>query len=171
MLFSLPSRWPLVPIDIAAFYLDRRPEDVARQSDSFWTWDIASAGAQKRQLRIWRDSLLACKNRAVGRHLLTQLEQVIDSFLPARGLRGSELQDLFYCTAHHIRTLHEAGRLAVEQARRTPHGPNSTNIYTRESVKDFLTRSCLMAAPAAAVGLHPDSRNLTFLSAAVFAYH
>ena len=154
--FTLPTRWPLVPVDVAAFYLDRLPEEVVRDCDSLWAWDISSGGAQRRQLRLWRDSLIALRNPAGQQDIPGDVDQVIDRFLPRRGLRGRELQQLFFCTAQHMVALEAAGVFDVERERQAVRGPTSSRIYTRESIREFLKTRATSQAP---LPFHPDSRN------------
>ncbi len=156
--FGLPARWPLVPVDVAAFYLNRLPEEVALDCDSLWAWDISSRGAARRQLRLWRNSLLALKHPDAGIVIPGKLEQVVEIFLPHRGLRGRELQMIFYCTAQHIAALHSGGFLTVERERQATTGPNASHIYSRQSVADLLTK-CSLAARPPADGQHPGARN------------
>lgn len=146
--FDLPARWPLVPVSVAAFFLDRAPEEIRLQSDSVWAWDIASPERDRREVRIWRQSLLALRTPALkvaGRH-----DAVLEKFLPRRGLRGTELQNLFFCTAQHIAELDAAGLLVVERDRLAASGPRASRLYTRASVAQFLTARVLGALPSAA---------------------
>src|SRR5262245_40516939 len=107
--FTLPTRWPLVPVDVAAFFLDRTPDELRLEADSVWAWDIAAPGCERRVLRIWRESLLALKDPR--RITPAQHHAVLASILPQRGLRGTDLQNIFYCTGRHIAELEAARQI------------------------------------------------------------
>jgi hypothetical protein len=152
--FDLPARWPLVPVDVAAFFLDRAPDEVRLEAESAWAWDIASPQRDRRELRIWRRCLLAVKQPSLT--IPEQHAQVLDSFLPRRGLRGTELQNLFYCTTQHIAELDAAGLIVVERDALARSGPRASKLYSRDSIVNFLTARSLSAA---ASKLHPLSVN------------
>lgn len=154
--FTLPARWPLVPVEVAAFYLDRLPEEVLRDCDCLWAWDISAGGGERRQLRLWRDSLIAVRDPAGRPDIPGRVDQVIARFLPWGGLRGRDLQQLFFCTAQHISALAAAGILEIQRERQALRGPNATRIYSRDSVKKFLADRVTSQSP---LPFHPDSRN------------
>lgn len=135
--FDLPPRWPLVPVDVAAFFLDRAPEEIRLESESAWAWDIASEDCGRKELRIWRNCLLAVKNPRL--EIPAFHNAVLETFLPNRGLRGTELQNIFYCTAQHIAELEGDGLLIVERDRAAASGPRASKLYTRDSIVNFLT--------------------------------
>lgn len=139
--FNLPARWPLVPIDVAAFFLDKQPEELRLEAESTWAWDIAAPDASRREIRIWRNCLLATKKPQMTMPSLHS--QVLQTFLPNRGLRGTELQDIFYCTTQHIAELDAAGLLQVERSAAAVSGPRASKLYSRDSIVAFLTSRSL----------------------------
>lgn len=139
--FELPPRWPLVPVDVAAFFLDRAPEEIRLEALSVWAWDIAAPNKDRREIRIWRHCLLAVKNPKL--EIPAFHNAVLESFLPHRGLRGTELQDLLYCTAQHIAELDAARLLIVERDRLASSGPRASRLYSRDSVVNFLAARSL----------------------------
>jgi hypothetical protein len=86
--------------------------------------------------------------------------QVLDSFLPRRGLRGTELQNIFYCTTQHIAELDAAGLIVVERDALARSGPRASKLYSRDSVVNFLSARALAALPMANPATdHPLARN------------
>jgi hypothetical protein len=149
-IFNLPTRWPLVPVDVAAFFLDLTSEEIRLQADSLWAWDISAPGRERRELRIWRESLIAMKD--LRRKIPMHHHEVLASFMPKRGLRGTELQGLLYCTAQHVAELDADRQIIVERNRLTGCGPNASKVYTRDSIVNFLKARSLAV-------FHPDSMN------------
>ncbi len=159
--FDLPARWPLVPVDVAAFFLDRAPEEIRMEAEAIWAWDIATPQRDRRELRLWRRCLLAVKQPQLT--IPANHQQVLDSFLPKRGLRGTELQNIFYCTTQHIAELDAAGLIVVERDRLAQSGPRASKLYSRDSIVNFLSARSL-ARPSTldsrpSTQLHPLSVN------------
>ena len=103
-----------------------------------WVWDIRTESATtRRELRVWRDSVLqylqGIPPRASGNALA-----VIDTFLPHREVRTKELKRWFSCSHFHICNLIREGSLSL--AGKWPE-QSSVNEYmriTRASVVAFL---------------------------------
>lgn len=121
--------------------LDRGEDEVlaAIESGSLaWAWDIRRAGAERREIRIWRDSLL---DVVVGQKRSGALDQaaVFAAMLPPRPIRTTELQRFWSCSSSHISHLLEDGLLTAVAAREAGSGPNSFARVTPESIRSFLT--------------------------------
>jgi hypothetical protein len=112
-----------------------------------WAWDIARKGARRPEVRIWRESLIACLAEESGAGAIPladglSLSQVIETILPtpaaltARGsvLRSVELQRRFLCCRGHIAGLIADGELC----RVGPPGENPAVLC--QSVREFLKR-------------------------------
>lgn len=119
--------------------LDRDEDDILGAIDCgviHWAWDIASPGAARREIRIWRDSLIALLGRTKERDV--DEAQVLDGFLPNRDIRSTEIQRWFSCSSTHVHAmLHQS---VFTQVRRPSAicGPMSYSVVSRESVAAFL---------------------------------
>ncbi len=113
-----------------------------------WAWDIARKGADRPEVRIWRESLLAYLAREGGGAAPLavdfSLPQVIDIILPrpaalarrAATVRGRELQRRFLCSETHLAGLIADGELCrVGPARR-----GTTPVVLYQSAFEFLKR-------------------------------
>jgi hypothetical protein len=134
---------------VAAFFLDRAPEEIRLEAEAAWAWDIASPNCGRREIRIWRGCLLAVKNPKL--EIPAFHTAVLETFLPHRGLRGTELQNLFYCTNQHIAELDAARLIVVERDRLAQSGPRASKLYTRDSVVNFLAARSLGTLSSARV--------------------
>jgi hypothetical protein len=115
-----------------------------------WAWDISRKGARRPEVRIWRESLLACLARESGGAPKTfgaddlSLPQVIETILPrppaltprAATVRGSELQRRFLCCRTHLAGLIADGELCCVG----PSGPGRSPAILYQSVFEFLKR-------------------------------
>lgn len=119
--------------------LDRGEDEVLQAIETgalAWAWNIATPEATRREIRVWRDSLLALLN---GEKELDQDETVILSkWLPPRDLRSPELQRLWSCSSTHIHALLSAGALTQIGVPESTQGPRSFAVISRESVVAFL---------------------------------
>jgi hypothetical protein len=102
-------------------------------------WDIASPGSRRREIRVWRDSLLAAMRHQPG-PVTADVRPIIEAMLPGRDLLHRELQRIFSCSGSHIsellhlEALHEAG------ARPGHSSPLHFTRVLRLSVATFLAR-------------------------------
>ena len=131
-------------------------DDVLRLIDSRqirWAWDIARRGARRPEVRIWRDSLVACLAREEGvkpppmENL--SLDQVIEAILRraaalsrrAASISFYELQRRLLCCRTHLHGLIDDGELCrVGQPRQ---GEMPMVLY--QSAFEFLKRRSMSA--------------------------
>jgi hypothetical protein len=137
---QIPAARPLVPVEAAMVILDRDEDEIlhAIESGSLgWAWDIAAPSAERRELRIWRDSILTLAASQMEEANLDP-ERVIARVLPPNDLRSPQVQRLCSCSGTHIHALMEAGVFEVIQPPAAPSGPRSYSILSRDSVARFL---------------------------------
>jgi len=114
-----------------------------------WAWDIARKGSGRQEIRIWRESLMACLERENGSGEgppadKRSLDQIIEIILPrpaslarrAATLSGRELQIRFLCSCGHIAGLIADGELC----RVGPARPGVTPEILYQSAFEFLKR-------------------------------
>jgi hypothetical protein len=129
------------------------PDDVLKLIDSRairWAWDISRKGSARREVRIWRESLLAYLAQEEGGDGPSpglSLGQVIETILPRPGslsvraatLRGKELQRRWLCGATHIARLIADGELTRVGPARNGQSP----VVLYQSVFEFMKRRSL----------------------------
>jgi hypothetical protein len=145
----------LVPLEACMVILDRDEDDLlALIEGGFlrWVWDIRSPQAERRELRVWRGSVLAYAERKTTEHLLLKEADVYESLLPGRrdDLRSTELQRLFSASQTHIQHLIDNRLLPAvghggAGTMRPLHGPNSFTRVKRAEVIAFLRSRSLQA--------------------------
>jgi hypothetical protein len=138
--FTLPAARPLIPVEVAMVLLDRDEDEVLAAIESGvlgWAWNIGCPTAERRELRIWRDSLLALLNGQANPE--TDLTKILRGVLPNRPVRSTELQRFFSCSSTHVTHLLRDGCLTAAGRRQREDGPNSFTRITRDSVLKFLT--------------------------------
>lgn len=64
------------------------------------------------------------------------LKQILDSFLPARDLRSTELKRIFCCSHQLVYRL--APQFVVARAPLKKDGPNAFTVFKRESIYKFM---------------------------------
>jgi hypothetical protein len=116
-----------------------------------WAWDISRPGSRRPEVRIWRESLMACLAREGDGTApppdRRSLAQVIAAILPrpeavsrrAATVRGRELQGRFMCSQMLIRRLIADGELSAAAGFRGGKSPEI--LY--QSVFEFLKRRSL----------------------------
>lgn len=149
----MPALRPLIPLAACMILMDRDEDEVteAVEDHTFeFAWDIAGEGAERRYLRIWRDSLLAVLNNvpphkpdlgltADGNPPERRSDaEVLERILPHRDIRTTELQRIFSCSQKHVQGLVDTGLLLVTKPRAVQVGPQAFSIVSRESVVHFL---------------------------------
>jgi hypothetical protein len=144
---TIPAARPLVPLEACMVLLDRDEDELlaAIEDGSLpWAWDIRGAGAERREIRVWRESVLEWVGRDGNRGSeIANLKLEIGNdmpgdILPHRDLRTTELQRLFCCSQKHAQGLIEAGLLVPVRARPVESGPNAFTLVARPSVTRFL---------------------------------
>lgn len=119
--------------------LDRDEDEILHAVETGalgWAWDIAMPGADRRELRVWRDSVLALASSTVDETL--EMETVIARVLPPADLRSPQIQRLFSCSSTHIHALIGAEVFDVVQRPAAESGPRSYSVLSRCSVARFL---------------------------------
>lgn len=120
--------------------LDRDEDDILRAVETGalrWAWDIATAGAARRELRIWRGSLISLMERKAEPD--QDEARVIDDFLPHRDVRTTELQRWFSCSSTHVHALLDLHIMRESAPATASSGPRSYSLIERGSVVRFLT--------------------------------
>lgn len=136
---NISAARPLIPVEACMVLLDRNEDEVLHAIESGilgWAWDISAVGEHRREIRVWRDSLLALLNGNRGPEL--EEAKVFARVLPPRSIRSPELQRIFSCSQTHVQTLIERGYLKAEAPRQAESGPRAYTLVTRESVAMFL---------------------------------
>jgi hypothetical protein len=140
---QLPVSRPLIPLRAAMVLLDRGEDEVLALIDTgelSWAWDISSQDAERREVRIWRDSVLQFLSRSEeGNQRWTRMdlpapppsrqagtdeeERVLLAILPhSAEVRSTTLQRLFTASQGHIQNLINAGLLTgLNDPRTGPH--------------------------------------------------
>ena len=110
---DLPISRPLIPMKAAVVLLDRSEDEVLALIDLgelTWAWDISSEAAERREVRIWRESLLCHMQNDAGlrdSHAKLPEASVLNFLLPHSGeeIRSTHLQRLFTASQGHIQHL------------------------------------------------------------------
>lgn len=144
----LPTGRPLVPVSACMVVLDRNEDDVLMLIDEGHltvAFDIASRRAARREIRVWRESILlyaandyAAMARATDA-LAADLAPALDAILAPRAMehiRARELADRFTCSSTHVLQLVEEGSITGPAPK--GRGPNSSPRIVRNSVAAFL---------------------------------
>ena len=110
-------------------------------------WNVASPGAERRDLRVWRDSVVAQKANPNARLAAPEPEAVLPQ--PTiqniggtiyRTIRGRELRRRLSCSQWLVQNLIRTGELtAVPIA----VGPKQTPLILHTSAVEFLKKRCL----------------------------
>lgn len=118
--------------------MDRNEDEVLAAIESgvlSWAWDIASQRSQRREIRIWRDSLLKVLESRPS--IAADESTVLRSIFPPRPIRTTELQRIFSCSSSHVSHLIEEGSL-VAPARERHSGPLSITRVDPANLERFL---------------------------------
>lgn len=137
---QLPAARPLVPMEACMVLLDRNEDELlslVETGDMAWAWDIRSEEATRREIRVWRGSLLAHMRQEADEE---DEEIVLSSLLPhsRETIRSTELQRLFSASQTHIQNLINQGALREDGMRETQAGPNAFCRVSRQSIINFL---------------------------------
>lgn len=153
----IPVTRPLVPLPVVMVLTDCKEYDLMKRIEDgslAWAWDISRASARRREVRIWRVSVLdflrtqGNPDQAMNRHNAMLESEVLPSLFPHSRpeLRSPELQRLFSASQTHIQGLIDAECLRAvgwgdhnhDMNDRPPCGPNSYVRIARKSVVEFL---------------------------------
>lgn len=118
--------------------LDRNEDEVLAGVESgalSWAWDIRRAGSERREIRIWRDSILD-----VIRETKTRKESpaIYCDMIPPRPMRTTELQRAWSCSCTHLSHLIEDGLLRTVAPRASASGPNAFARIPPLAIREFL---------------------------------
>ena len=114
-----------------------------------FAWDISSQGCKRREIRVWRDSLLTylASREKEGKGESEKGRFALSPFHPGslalfsharETVKTTELQRIFSASQTHVQDLIREGCLvALTQAK---PGPGGFALVTRESVVSFLVR-------------------------------
>ena len=134
----IPAARPLVPLEAIMVLLDIDEDSVLGLIDGGelrWAWNIASAGSDRREVRVLRESILsycALSGQPSGEESLWTIV-----FGHSRDVvKSTELQRLFSCSSSHVHRLIKDKDLVALNAATT--GPNGFARITRASVIAFL---------------------------------
>lgn len=153
----IPVTRPLVPMPVVMVLTDCTEKDVIKRIEDgslAWAWDISRASSRRREVRIWRVSVLdflrtrGTPDRAMTEHAALLESEVLQNLIPHRRpeLRSPELQRLFSASQTHIQGLIDAeclravgwGKQGQEMEERPVGGPHSYVRIARRSVIEFL---------------------------------
>lgn len=137
---KVPPARPLAPLEGAMWILDQKEDELLHACEDGtlpFAWDIATPTAERRELRILSESIVAI---ATGKPqpVYRDMEDLVDELVPHRDMRSSELQRFFSCSSSHLSHLLRAGCLAAASVRRAESGVNAATLITRASVVAFL---------------------------------
>lgn len=135
---TLPSSRPLIPIEAAMVILDRNEDEVLAAVESgalAWAWDIRRAGSERREIRIWRDSILDVIG---GTQNQKGAPTVYAGMIPPRPIRTPELQRAWSCSSSHLSHLIEDGLLRTVAPRASASGPNAFARIPPLAIREFL---------------------------------
>lgn len=106
-------------------------------------WNIASPGSKRREIRVWRDSLLAAMRRQTGPDVAA-VRPIIEAMLPGRDLLHREVQRLLSCCSSHVTELLNLEALHPAEARPAFSCPGHATRILRLSVVTFLERRIIL---------------------------
>lgn len=143
----LPAGRPLVPIEAVMVLLDRDEDDVMNLIDTGalrCAWNIASPGSERREIRVWRDSVLAyLKGQPTNAKEEINLRAIIKGFLPAPTLlqgwstiRGVEIARRLSCSQWLVGNLITTGELHIA----FPVADKVSPYVQHNSLVEFLIR-------------------------------
>lgn len=133
----LPACRPLIPLECVMVLANLHEDSVLAEIEAggiAWAWDIRARDAERREIRVWRQSLL----KLLGDSQASEIEDPLMAiFPPARGgFSTGELQRLCSCSATHIYSLAATEKFHLVRGPR--RGPNGAMEISRESLITFL---------------------------------
>jgi hypothetical protein len=148
--FGFTASRPLVPLPAVLMFLNKRSPQVLaliEEGKLRWAFDIRTAGAATREIRVLRQSLFEYTRLCVPDENLDESDErefagVVDLILPADkpdglALRGTEVARCFSCTPQHVLNLvREKSLRAVDAPRKAHVSPP----IVRASVVEFLKK-------------------------------
>jgi hypothetical protein len=140
---NLRTSRPLVPLDAVMCLLEKTEDEALELMESGAlpvAFNLASSGARKRQLAVWRVCFWEYKEAGFAADRETEI--VLKDIVPGHRLdfRLTEVKNMFCAKPDHVRALLAQGQLAVQGLRPVPAlGPKSSPYITRTSILKFLT--------------------------------
>ncbi len=135
---TLPDDRPLIPLEAAQIILDLDEDSVLGEIERGtlgWAWDIRTEGATRREVRVWRRSLL---QRAAGQDATAELEGVVESIFKAgEDYRLMQLARWLACSGSHVSNLIRDGLLALVGDRPKHSSAAAYTVVSRASVLRF----------------------------------
>ena len=136
---ELPRTKPTLALESCADFFDRDYDtlvlDVENRVIKF-AWDIATAGAARREIRIYAPSAWAfCYQTAMPN---ISEAGVYNFILPHRDIRSTELQRILACSHQHVHQIKDNFQTTREPVQ--ADGPNSFTVFSRISIEGFLRR-------------------------------
>jgi len=140
---ELPRTKPTVALESCADFFDRDYgtllADVENRVIKF-AWDIATAGAGRREIRIYAASAWAfCYQKPMPD---IKEDDVYKIILPGRDIRSTELMRILSCSHQHLYELSRRsaapGHFVVTREPAQADGPNSFTVFSRDSIVKFL---------------------------------
>lgn len=135
MRVSIPAIRSLLPIEVVSALVDRDYEQVMGLVESGslpWAWDISVHSKVRREVRVFRGSVLNLLGESPVRD-----EDVYAGAVPNRTIRTSELPRIFSCAPNHVWALIQAGLIPASKKLKT-RGPGSYAKIRPEDVIAFL---------------------------------
>lgn len=148
--YPLHQARPLLPLSVCSALLNQDAKSIIADCESgrfAYAWDISANASRNREIRVWNLSLAAVLQQQSQPRMSAR--QVLDWFIPAtRGLRGVELQRVLSCSPNLIHDLEVGKLIQVGRPRTQPVGPNASNLYTHDSICEFLASRFIGLKPA-----------------------
>jgi len=104
---QLPVARPLWPMEACMCLLDQNEDQVLaliEDGSLSLAFDIAAPGATRREIRIWRESLLAVLQES-KQPKADKARAIIDEMMPGRDLLHREVQRILSCSVSHVTEL------------------------------------------------------------------
>lgn len=141
---NLSHRRPLLTVETVVAMLDMDKIAVFENCDSgrfAWAFDLSTPDSSRRELRIWRGSVLAWREADGADPAGTIPEaDVFVSIIPPLNPRSSDLARRFGISRDHLRSLLDAREMAIASAPTQSQGINAACRLLRSSVVSFLRR-------------------------------
>ena len=141
---SVRAHRPLVALEALTAWCDKDSDEILaliEGGELGWAWDIRGPGADRREIRVWRDSVEAyLRGGGAGTDGTEGMneEEVLASVFPHKReeLRSPELERMFSCSQVHVYSL---VRMSLIDGLNEPRlGPYGFIRVTRASVIRFL---------------------------------
>jgi hypothetical protein len=141
---NLSHRRPLLTVETVVAVLDVDKQDVLEHCDSgrfAWAFDLSTPGSSRRELRVWRGSVLEWRETygADPAEKIPEAE-VLASIIPPLNPRSSDLARRLAISRDQLRRLIEAREMAIALVAERSQGISAACRLHRSSVLNFLRR-------------------------------